>query len=242
MRGREMSTERSAVSRVATPPFIAYAARASPRKHPWLLLASPAYPSLCPSFLSSRGKRFRCVFTLSAVDALRHFVERLCCRNVPMVAIHSFAPYRSMHRHLLSSAMILRPNHLSCIRSMASNVSAEEAGVPRSVPVAVAHELLKAGHRYLDVRTEGEFSSGHAVGAVNIPYMFKSSSGMSKNPNFMQEVLSTFKKDDEIIVGCLSGKRSSMAATELSNAGFTGITDISGGYSAWVENGLPTEK
>lgn len=40
----------------------------------------------------------------------------------------------------------------SCIRSMASNVSAEEAGVPRSVPVAVAHELLKAGHRYLDVR------------------------------------------------------------------------------------------
>lgn len=35
---------------------------------------------------------------------------------------------------------------------MASNVSAEEAGVPRSVPVAVAHELLKAGHRYLDVR------------------------------------------------------------------------------------------
>ncbi|URE36736.1 IQ calmodulin-binding motif, partial [Musa troglodytarum] len=119
-----------------------------------------------------------------------------------------------------------------CIRSMASNVSAEEAGVPRSVPVAVAHELLKAGHRYLDVRTEEEFSGGHAVGAVNIPYMFKSSSGSVIN----------FQKDDEIIVGCLSGKRSSMAATELSNAGFTGITDISGGYSAWVENGLPTHK
>ncbi|URE36740.1 IQ calmodulin-binding motif [Musa troglodytarum] len=101
----------------------------------------------------------------------------------------------------------LFPLLTSCIRSMASNVSAEEAGVPRSVPVAVAHELLKAGHRYLDVRTEEEFSGGHAVGA-----------------------------------GCLSGKRSSMAATELSNAGFTGITDISGGYSAWVENGLPTHK
>ncbi|URE27117.1 RHOD [Musa troglodytarum] len=104
----------------------------------------------------------------------------LLTRNVPMVAIRSLAPYRSMHPRLLSSATIPRPNHLSCIRSMASNVSAEEAGVPRSVPVAVAHELLKAGHRYLDVRTEEEFSGGHAVGAVNIPYMFKSSSGRRK--------------------------------------------------------------
>ncbi|RRT48418.1 hypothetical protein B296_00047095 [Ensete ventricosum] len=171
----------SVVSRVKTPPFIAYAGRASPRKHPWVLLASPAHPSLSPSFLSSRGKIFRYVFTLSAVDALRHFVERLCCRNVPMVAIHSFVPYRSMHSHFLTSATIPQPNHLrcsdqmvgfwfrdvvglalssqsivngfcSCIRSMASNVSAEEAGVPRSVPEAVAHELLKAGDRYLVVR------------------------------------------------------------------------------------------
>lgn len=28
----------------------------------------------------------------------------------------------------------------------------EAVGVPTSVPVRVAHELLQAGHRYLDVR------------------------------------------------------------------------------------------
>ncbi|URE23590.1 RHOD [Musa troglodytarum] len=50
------------------------------------------------------------------------------------------------------------------------------------------------------------------------------------------------EEDSSGVRGCLSGKRSSMAATELSNAGFTGITDVSGGYSAWVENGLPTHK
>ncbi|URE23587.1 RHOD [Musa troglodytarum] len=58
----------------------------------------------------------------------------------------------------------------------------------------------------------------------------------------MQWELLTFLTCSSLAQGCLSGKRSSMAATELSNAGFTGITDVSGGYSAWVENGLPTHK
>ncbi|CAN6173643.1 unnamed protein product [Urochloa humidicola] len=37
----------------------------------------------------------------------------------------------------------------------------EAAAVARSVPARVAYELQLAGHRYLDVRTEGEFSAGH---------------------------------------------------------------------------------
>ncbi|XP_043709915.1 senescence-associated protein DIN1 [Telopea speciosissima] len=66
--------------------------------------------------------------------------------------------------------------------------------------------------------------------------------GMTKNPKFIAEVSSNFGKDTEIIVGCQSGKRSLMAATELATAGFTGVTDIAGGYSAWVQNGLPTDQ
>jgi len=56
----------------------------------------------------------------------------------------------------------------------------EEAVVPRSVPVHIAYELHKAGHRYLDVRTESEFRAGHPERAVNIPYMFRTDSGLSK--------------------------------------------------------------
>lgn len=37
------------------------------------------------------------------------------------------------------------------VRALATDASPEEV-VPRSVPVQVAHELLQAGHRYLDVR------------------------------------------------------------------------------------------
>ncbi|XP_062143271.1 thiosulfate sulfurtransferase 16, chloroplastic-like [Alnus glutinosa] len=114
-------------------------------------------------------------------------------------------------------------------------------GVPTSVPVRVAHELFQAGHRYLDVRTPEEFSAGHASGAINIPYMYRVGSGMVKNPNFLAEVSSHFGKYDEIIVGCQIGKRSFMAATDLLAAGFSGITDIAGGYAAWTQNGLPTQ-
>ncbi|XP_037468812.1 uncharacterized protein LOC119341016 [Triticum dicoccoides] len=46
---------------------------------------------------------------------------------------------------------------------------AEVAAVPPSVPVRVAYELQLAGHRYLDVRTEGEFGGGHPAGAVKLP-------------------------------------------------------------------------
>ncbi|KAF3440366.1 hypothetical protein FNV43_RR18650 [Rhamnella rubrinervis] len=117
----------------------------------------------------------------------------------------------------------------------------EATGVPTSVPVRVAHELLQAGHKYLDVRTPEEFSAGHAPGAVNIPYMYRIGSGMTKNPHFLAEVLSHFRKEDEIIVGCLSGKRSMMAASDLLVAGFSCITDIAGGYATWTQSSLPTE-
>ncbi|VAI93856.1 unnamed protein product [Triticum turgidum subsp. durum] len=116
---------------------------------------------------------------------------------------------------------------------------AEVAAVPPSVPVRVAYELQLAGHRYLDVRTEGEFGGGHPAGAVNIPYMHSTGSGMAKNSGFLEQVSAIFRREDEIIIGCQSGRRSLMAAAELCSAGFSGVTDIAGGFSAWKENGLP---
>ncbi|MQM17269.1 hypothetical protein Taro_050238, partial [Colocasia esculenta] len=113
------------------------------------------------------------------------------------------------------------------VRSMASGGIPREVEVPRSVPVRVAQELLQAGHRYLDVRTPEEFPAGHAVGAVNVPYMFKVGSGMTKNPKFLEEVSSIFGKDDEIIVGCQMGKRSLMAATDLTSAAFIAAVNSS---------------
>ncbi|KAK4753426.1 hypothetical protein SAY87_022224 [Trapa incisa] len=94
---------------------------------------------------------------------------------------------------------------------------------PRSVPVNAVKNLLESGHRYVDVRTGDEFIAGHPKGAINIPYMFKSGAGMDKNPKFAEEVSSSFAKDDSFLVG------------------FRYVINVAGGYSAWLQHGLPTE-
>ncbi|KAG6646379.1 thiosulfate sulfurtransferase 16, chloroplastic [Carya illinoinensis] len=161
-------------------------------------------------------------------------------------------PLKPNQRYSHGRLLPLTPNQKPCRFASKQNITnfspkcalngnLEATGVPTSVPVRVAHELLQAGHRYLDVRTPEEFSAGHAPGAINIPYMYRVGSGMAKNPNFVAQVSSHFGKYDEIIVGCQIGKRSLMAATDLLAAGFSGITDIAGGYAAWKQIGLPTE-
>ncbi|CAN6463902.1 unnamed protein product [Victoria cruziana] len=109
-----------------------------------------------------------------------------------------------------------------------------------SVSVHVAHELLQAGHRYLDVRTAEEFNAGHPIGAINVPYMFKNGEEITKNPMFLEQVSQHFGKEDQIIVGCKIGWRSLLAATDMLAAGYDGVTDVSGGYTDWIEKGLPT--
>ncbi|XP_008781235.1 thiosulfate sulfurtransferase 16, chloroplastic-like isoform X3 [Phoenix dactylifera] len=172
--------------------------------------------------------------------------------SLPLLISHPPPKRSSFHRFLSLSPTVLSASKQCGLQHALSRTEngwrgflrngSPEIVVPRSVPVRVAHELLQAGHRYLDVRTADEFNAGHAVGAKNIPYVFKVGSGIRKNPNFLKEVLQVFEEDDEIIIGCESGRRSLMAAAELSSAGFTGITDIGGGYSAWLQNGLPTEQ
>ncbi|CAN4078654.1 unnamed protein product [Withania somnifera] len=148
------------------------------------------------------------------------------------------APFQPQRRRNIGSNNNRNPN-FSWMATVGAKV--QSPTVPISVPVRVALELLQAGHRYLDVRTAEEYSDGHVAGAINIPYMFRIGSGMTKNPNFLADVLEHFGKDDEILVGCQLGRRSFMAASDLLVAGFTGVTDIAGGYAAWTENGLPTD-
>ncbi|MED6147223.1 Thiosulfate sulfurtransferase 16, chloroplastic [Stylosanthes scabra] len=110
-----------------------------------------------------------------------------------------------------------------------------------SVPVDVAHSLLQAGYRYLDVRTIEEFRAGHTPGAINIPYFHIFGEDKTKNAEFIEQVSSQFSKNDKILVGCKRGIRSKSAATDLLDAGFSGVKDVAGGYDDWTKNGLPTK-
>lgn len=69
-------------------------------------------------------------------------------------------------------------------------------------------ELKKSGALILDVRTPGEFKSGHIKGSKNIPLQE------------LNKKMKSLKKDQIIITCCASGMRSGNAKNILKSAGY----------------------
>uniref|UniRef100_A0A2C9WE92 Rhodanese domain-containing protein n=2 Tax=Manihot esculenta TaxID=3983 RepID=A0A2C9WE92_MANES len=110
-----------------------------------------------------------------------------------------------------------------------------------TVDVKAAKGFLESGYIYLDVRTAVEFKKGHvhAEKVFNIPFMFKSPEGWVKNPKFLKEISAVCKEDDHLVVGCQSGGRSLHATADLLAAGFKDVSNMGGGYLAWMQNEFP---
>lgn len=77
-----------------------------------------------------------------------------------------------------------------------------------TAPIANFKELNAKGAQIIDVRTPGEFNSGHIKGAVNIPL------------DSLSHQLSKLKKDSVVITCCASGMRSASAKQILLSHGF----------------------
>lgn len=57
---------------------------------------------------------------------------------------------------------------------------------------------------------------------------------MTPNADFMAGVKETYPdKGTALLVGCASGKRSTAAISQMSNEGYTDLTNLKGGYTAW---------
>ncbi|CAM0146292.1 unnamed protein product [Urochloa decumbens] len=133
------------------------------------------------------------------------------------------------------------PNQTDCCGGPSESVAVT------TVDVAAARELISpaGGHRYLDVRTEEELRRlGHLVevdSSLNVPYMFVTSQAGSrvKNAQFVEQVASLFTKDEQVVLGCQSGKRSELACIDLQAAGFKNVKNMGGGYLAWLDHGFP---
>lgn len=74
----------------------------------------------------------------------------------------------------------------------------------------------------LDVRREDEYQTGHIEGAVCIPNEVISSQAENLLPD----------KEQEILVYCRSGNRSSQATNKLLDLGYTNVRDF-GGIIDW---------
>ena len=85
----------------------------------------------------------------------------------------------------------------------------------------------------VDVRTLGEYNSGHIQNALLIDFY---------NPEFYNEMNDTLDKEKPVYVYCRSGNRSGKAAKELEKLGFSKIIDLDGGINSWTRQGLSLER
>ncbi len=84
----------------------------------------------------------------------------------------------------------------------------------------------------IDVRSAGEFGSGHLAHALNLDW---SSGELEANSTKLD-------KSRPVLLYCASGRRSAAANEYLRANGFTDVVDLEGGITAWRSAGLPLEK
>lgn len=82
--------------------------------------------------------------------------------------------------------------------------------------------LIQNGAQIIDVRTKGEFMSGHIEGSVNIPLQT------------LAGQLSKIKKGKPVITCCASGMRSSSAKSMLKENGFPEVYN-GGGWASLLK-------
>ena len=72
------------------------------------------------------------------------------------------------------------------------------------------------------MRTVPEYVAGHPKSALNVPVVIPNpaTGQMTPNPEFLPTVEANLPKDAKIIVGCMSGERSQLAAELLERAGY----------------------
>ena len=86
---------------------------------------------------------------------------------------------------------------------------------------------LVADLQLVDVRNPGETALGTLTGARVIPLAV------------LVDSLDQLDRHAPVVVNCAAGHRSMIAASLLRHAGFSDVSDLIGGYAAWMAAGLP---
>lgn len=98
------------------------------------------------------------------------------------------------------------------------------ACAPAAEPVG-----LEAGTIVIDVRTPGEYASGHLDGALNIDV---------QSPDFAAQV-SQLDPNATYFIYCRSGNRSGQAIAQMANMGFSDMTNGGSVEQAASYSGIP---
>jgi rhodanese-related sulfurtransferase len=84
----------------------------------------------------------------------------------------------------------------------------------------------------IDLRSAADFAKGHILGAKNLPLaeLEKRAGELDKH------------KAKPVILHCADGNRAGDGVALLRKNGFASVVNLSGGYAAWQQAGLPVEK
>jgi rhodanese-related sulfurtransferase len=101
----------------------------------------------------------------------------------------------------------------------------------RVTALTLAEQLVSADPpAVVDVRTEAEWQDKRIAGSRNVPL------------NHLQARASELPRDHAVVVYCQTGYRSSIAASILEQEGFVRVVDLVGGFTAWDQQAISTEK
>ncbi|MDQ3728115.1 MAG: rhodanese-like domain-containing protein [Actinomycetota bacterium] len=95
-------------------------------------------------------------------------------------------------------------------------------------PAEVARKTGAGEVELIDVRRDYEHEAGHIAGSRNIEM------------NDLTAAAGSIGKDRPVVFYCRGGSRSAMAAEAFAQAGFE-ARNMTGGITAWTEQGLPLE-
>ncbi|MEQ1557134.1 MAG: rhodanese-like domain-containing protein, partial [Gallionella sp.] len=98
----------------------------------------------------------------------------------------------------------------------------------QGIDVKQAQTMQQQGTLLLDVRETSEYAEVHAPNVTLIP-LGELSARLNEIAPF---------KDKPIAVMCRSGKRSAKAVALLEAAGYSQVSNVSGGMNAWESAGL----
>jgi rhodanese-related sulfurtransferase len=109
----------------------------------------------------------------------------------------------------------------------------------REISAGDLMDMLESGVVLVDVREPGEYAQGHLPGAVNLPrgvleFRIHAHPAMAGAADDAPAQLSR-----RLVLYCLTGGRSALAAASLQRLGFTGVHSLAGGFDLWRNANLP---
>ncbi len=120
-------------------------------------------------------------------------------------------------------------------KTMQSMLAAAQAKVPQ---IDIVEARARHGRAlFVDVRDQHEVAAGHIPGALHVPRGHLEFIADPASPSHPSQLAA----DAELVIYCAAGGRSALAAATLQEMGYANVSNLVGGYAAWVNTGGPTE-